>query len=111
MFNHRLYNQYYPLRTEEEKNALLNSNSVAIYKIARYSDYTPRNRLHLMRTENSSALYLLTRKIMYGEYENITIDELNDVLQIANFNKRKAIFMIGFLLLPFLLMSICIFCK
>lgn len=108
MFNHRLYNQYYPLKTEEEKNALLNSSSVAIYKIARYSSYPPIGRSHLMKTENNF-LDLLAHKIMYGEYANITVGELNDALQFANFKKRSIIFTAGFLLFTMLIMSICVY--
>lgn len=35
LLNNKLYNQYYPLKTEESKNEFLNSNYINVYKTAR----------------------------------------------------------------------------
>lgn len=149
LFNDKLYVQYYPLKTEEEKNEFLNSNSIEIYRmvrdigqIARYELYaieheyvkkmkptisflgTPKYQniahneylVHKMLadrrieniTENISNLDSLVCKIMYYEYENITIDELNYVLRLKNINKHK-MWMVCLLLLILLIVCVCIF--
>lgn len=45
LLNDKLYNQYYPLKTEEEKNEFLNSNSKEIYRMIRDIDHVARNEL------------------------------------------------------------------
>ena len=149
LLNDKLYVQYYPLKTEEEKNEFLNSNSIKICKIVRdigriarselyaieqeyvkkmkptisflgtpkyrniaYNEYLGYKMLADRRikniTENLSNLDSLECKIMYYEYENITIDELNYVLRLKNINKHK-MWMACLLLLILLIVCVCIF--
>lgn len=49
MLNEKLYNQYYPLKTEKEKNEFLNSNSTEIYRMIRDIGYVVRNELYLIK--------------------------------------------------------------
>lgn len=130
LLNDKLYNQYYPLKTEEEKNEFLNSNSKEIYRMIRDIDHVARNELYVTQheyvkkmkptvsflgnpkyrnivhnedlahkmlmdrrvkniTEKLQDLDSLEYKIIYHEYENITLNELNYVLRLKNFNKHK----------------------
>lgn len=149
MFDDKLYTQYYPLKTEEEKNGFLNSNSTEIYRIISDIGHVARNELYAIKheyvkkmkpsvsflgtpkyrniahneylvhkmltdgrvkniTDNLPNLDSLACKLMYHEYENITVDELNYVLKLKNFNKHKT-WMRCLLLLILLIVCVCIF--
>lgn len=149
LLNDKLYVQYYPLKTEEEKNEFLNSNRIEMYRMVRVFGHIVRNELYAIEheyvkkmkptisflgtpkyrniayneylsykmladrrieniTENLSNLDSLECKIMYYEYENITIDELNYVLRLKNINKHK-MWMACLLLLILLIVCVCIF--
>ena len=149
MFDDKLYTQYYPLKTEEEKNAFLNSNRTEIYRIISDIGHVARNELYAIKheyvkkmkptvsflgtpkyrnithneylvhmmltdrrvkniTDNLPNLDSLACKLMYHEYENITVDELNYVLKLKNFNKHKT-WMRCLLLLILLIVCVCIF--
>lgn len=58
-------------------------------------------------TEKLPDLDSLACKIMYHEYENITVDELNNVLRLKNFNKHKT-WMMCVLSLILLIVCVCI---
>ena len=51
LLNDKLYNQYYPLKTEEEKNEFLNSNSTEIHRMIRDIGYDARNELYAIEHE------------------------------------------------------------
>lgn len=149
LLNDKLYNQYYPLKTEEEKNEFLNSNSTEIYRMIRDIGSVARNELYVIKheyvkkikptvsflgnpkyrniahneylankmlmdkrvkniTEKLPDLDSLACKIIYHEYENITLDELNSVLRLKNFNKHKT-GMMCVLSLILLIVCTCIF--
>lgn len=59
-------------------------------------------------TEKLPDLDSLACKIIYHEYENITLDELNYVLRLKNFNKHKT-GMMRVLSLILLIVCACIF--
>ena len=59
-------------------------------------------------TDNLPNLDSLACKLMYHEYENITVDELNYVLKLKNFSKHKT-WMRCLLLLILLIVCVCIF--
>ena len=149
MFDDKLYTQYYPLKTEEEKNEFLNSNSTEIYRIIRDIGHVARNELYAIKheyvkklkptvsflgtpkyrniahneylvhnmltdrrvkniTDNLPNLDSLACKLMYHEYENITVNELNYVLKLKNFSNHKT-WMMCLLLLILLIVCVCIF--
>lgn len=149
LLNDKLYNQYYPLKTEEEKMNFLNSNSTEIYRMIRDIGHVARNELYVIKheyvknmkptvsflgtpkyrniahneylahkmlmdrrvkniTEKLPDLDSLACKIMYHEYESITVDELNYVLRLKNFNKHKT-WMMCVLSLILLIVCVCIF--
>lgn len=149
MFDDKLYTQYYPLKTEEEKNEFLNFNSTEIYRIIRDIGNVAINELYAIQleyvkklkptvsflgtpkyrniahneclvhkmltdrrvkniTDNLPNLDSLACKLMYQEYENITVDELNYVLKLKNFSKHKT-WMRCLLLLILLIVCVCIF--
>lgn len=148
LFNDKLYNQYYPLKTEEEKNEFLKSNKAQIYRMIRdvgsdaknqlygiYREYTKKmkstvsfsgtlkyqNILHneyfthkmlvdrriKIITKNILDIDSLEYRVMNHEYENITVDELNCILSLKNFKKRKMLIMC--LLLTLLIICAYIF--
>ena len=148
LLNDKLYNQYYPLKTEEEKNKFLDSHSTEIYRMTKDIGHVTRNKLYVIKHEYAKKMkptvsflgtpkyrniahneYLthkmlmdrrvkkiteklpnidsLACKIMYHEYENITVDELNYVLRLKNFNKHKT-WMICVLSLILLIVCVCI---
>lgn len=149
LLNDKLYNQYYPLKTEEEKNEFLNSNSTEIYRMVRDIGHVARNELFVIKhdyvkkmkptvsflgtpkyrniahneylshkilmdrrvkniTEKLPDLDSLACKIMYHEYENITVNELNYVLRLKNFNKHKT-YRMCVLAIILLIVCVCIF--
>ena len=59
-------------------------------------------------TEELPNLDSLACKIMYHEYENITVDELNYILKLINFNKHTT-WMRCVLSLILLIVCVCIF--
>lgn len=130
MLNDKLYAQYYPIRTEEEKNAFLSENSSELRKIIKYIGDIARNEIYAIKheyvkkmkptesflgtpkyqnilhnerlahemqtdqrvrniTEKLPDLEDLEYKVAYHEYENITVDELNYVLEFVNHRKHK----------------------
>lgn len=148
-FDDKLYTQYYPLKTEEEKNEFLNFNSTEIYRIIRDIGHVAKNELYAIKheyvkklkptvsflgiskyrniahneylvhkmltdrrvkniTDNLQNLDSLACKLMYHEYGNITVDELNYVLKLKNFSKHK-MWRMCLLLLILLIVCVCIF--
>ena len=149
LLNDKLYNQYYPLKTEEEKNEFLNSHSTEIYRTIRDIGRVARNELYVIKheyikkmkptvsfrgrpkyrnishneyltnkmlmdrrikniTEKLPNTNYLVCKMMFHEYENITVDELNYVLRLKNFNKHKT-WMMCVLSIILLIVCVCIF--
>lgn len=102
-FDDKLYTQYYPLKTEEEKNEFLNFNSTEILVHKMLTDRRVKNI-----TDNLQNLDSLACKLMYHEYGNITVDELNYVLKLKNFSKHK-MWRMCLLLLILLIVCVCIF--
>lgn len=143
IFNSKLYNKYYPIVTEKDKNKFLNSNHVDIYRAVRNiyfeaksqmftmqheyiskmkQPYNYRNILHnkklthqmltderITNIENKLLnLEYLACNLMYYQYNDITIDELNRILKYMNFNKYKDCIMF-LLLLILIIICICLF--
>lgn len=104
MFNDKLFERYYPLKTEKEKNEFLDSNSREICRIIK------RIRIESYLTENENLLDLdsLEYKIRYQEYGNIAVNELNYCLRSENFYKHRT-WMACVLSSILLIVCVCIF--
>jgi len=56
LFNHKLYEKYYPLVTEEDKQNLLQSDYIDIYKIVRNMGSIARNEIAAIQQEYVSQM-------------------------------------------------------
>ncbi len=130
--NDKLYNQYYPIESNVEKNNFLESNHAEILKFVHNIGRTAWNQLctieygyatrmrpaksfsgieHNMSVEHKrsndgrlqqisedlSELDSLEDNITYHKWENISIDDVNCILEVKNLLKHK--FLIQILLL------------
>lgn len=141
MFDNKLFSQYYPLKTEKDKDAFLISNLTELRRIAEklifnvrgdilaredkyynrtkrtvsvFGNLKPGNMLHnkivmqqmardkyISRAEDTlSAIRVFVEKLLLGEYDEITIEEANDILaHINTYTRRKWIFATTFIVL------------
>lgn len=75
LFNDKLYNQYYPLKTEEEKNEFLYSNNTEIYRMIRDVGNDARKQLYDIRHEYAKKMKPTVSFSGTLKYQNILHNE------------------------------------
>lgn len=84
IINYKLYNQYYPLKTEEEKNKLLNSHRTKIIEITRKICDQVRFELYTTIGEFIEKTSPMGYYLDYNEYliHKKLRTEMDDILEI-----------------------------
>lgn len=75
LLNDKLYTQYYPLKTEEEKMFFLSSNSTEIYKIVRDIERFVKYELYAIKLEYVKKMKPTESFLGTPKYRNITYNE------------------------------------
>ena len=75
LLNDKLYNQYYPLKTEEDKTEFLNSNSMEIYRIIKDIGHIARNELYAIKHEYVKKMKPTVSFLGTPKYRNIAHNE------------------------------------
>lgn len=75
LLNDRLYNQYYPLETEEEKYGFLNSNSTKIYRMVKYIGRTAITELDVIKYEYIKKMKPEVSFLGTFKYQNIAYNK------------------------------------
>lgn len=83
-----LYAKYYPIKTESEKTEFVNSNREELKEMI-LDDKALKNKRFIEINSNISKLDSIAQKIMCGEYENISVGEINYVLKTQKLNRQK----------------------
>lgn len=75
LFNNKLYNQYYPLKTEEDKNNFLNSNYTKIRKMIDDIGCIARNELYAIEHDYVKKMKPTVSFFGSPKYRNIAHNE------------------------------------